>query len=48
MAPNQCPLCRVDVGRGEMEDWREHLLSVGCPRNTRSTVRRGGSSYGQR
>jgi len=39
MQPNQCPLCRADVGRGEDADWWNHLLRVGCARNPRDKHR---------
>lgn len=42
-----CPLCRTDLGAAEDQDWRHHLLSVGCPNNPRSNVR-GGQPRGYR
>jgi len=39
LAPGRCPLCGTSVGPGEEEDWREHLLYVGCPRNPRNMYR---------
>lgn len=37
----RCPLCRAGLGAGEDIDWREHLLSMGCPRNPRNQFRQG-------
>lgn len=42
MPPNSCPLCKVSLGASEEQDWKEHMLKQGCPRNTR-----GGGSRGQ-
>lgn len=39
MLPHQCPLCRADVGEAQDEDWKNHLLVVGCPANPRSSAR---------
>lgn len=39
MQPNQCPLCRTDVGRGEEADWLHHLLRAGCQWNPRDKHR---------
>lgn len=39
LLPGRCPLCNASVGHGEEDDWREHLLCVGCPRNPRSVLR---------
>lgn len=39
LQPGRCPLCGAGVGRGEEEDWREHLLVMGCPRNPRNAFR---------
>jgi centrosomal protein CEP104 len=36
ISPHQCPLCRADVRQAEDQDWREHLLAVGCPCNPRN------------
>lgn len=38
IAPGCCPLCGAGIGQGTEEDWREHLLSVGCPKNPRMSV----------
>jgi len=39
LLPGRCPLCNANVGHGEEDDWREHLLVLGCPRNPRSVHR---------
>lgn len=36
MSPHQCPLCSADVGNAEDQDWMDHLLTAGCPRNPRT------------
>jgi len=38
LATGCCPLCGSGVGHGREEDWRQHLLSVGCPKNPRMNV----------
>jgi centrosomal protein CEP104 len=35
-SPHQCPLCGDNVRQAEDQDWREHLLAVGCPNNPRN------------
>jgi len=39
LAPGRCPFCNASVGPGEEDDWRDHLLTVGCPRNPRNAFR---------
>jgi len=47
MSEYACPLCNTDLGAAEDQDWRHHLLSVGCSCNPRSNVR-GGQPRGYR
>lgn len=35
LAPNQCPLCRADIGTGKEQDWLQHILRDGCAGNPR-------------
>jgi len=40
LSPNQCPLCRADVGNAEDQDWMRHLLTEGCPANPRDGTKK--------
>lgn len=40
LVPDACPLCRTAVGASTDQDWREHLLAAGCPKNPRDEFRR--------
>ncbi|CAE7214892.1 CEP104 [Symbiodinium pilosum] len=35
LAPNQCPLCRAEIGAGGEQDWFQHILRDGCAANPR-------------
>lgn len=48
LKPRQCPLCFVDVGAGDDQDWRYHLLTVGCARNPRRLPHRLQNTPGAR
>lgn len=36
MRPNQCPLCMTKLPGSHEDDWIEHLLTRGCPKNPRN------------
>ncbi|CAK0901119.1 unnamed protein product [Prorocentrum cordatum] len=42
MLPDECPLCRAQLGACEEADWMAHLLDDGCARNPRD--RRSGAA----